>query len=178
MHTSRDSIPPLRYSIHLGNAPSSDRDRVVPFFERPKGRLGLSDRENYETANTLGFRIGQGTGAIRRLVRRRRDDATAPSRFGKRPRPGCPHRRGSRARVLLVASHDELAPSLSLAQLAPVPFVLPRILTYLYHIPVLKTYIQPPSGVALFLREAIRHAGSLRLSRPYIVARAMACTTQ
>ena len=101
--------------VHLGNAPSSDRDRVVPFFERPKGRLGLSDRENYETANTLGFRIGQGTGAIRRLVRRRRDDATAPSRFGKRPRPGCPHRRGSRACVLLVASHDELAPSLSLA---------------------------------------------------------------
>ena len=104
-----------RSARHLGNAPSSDRDRVVPFFERPKGRLGLSDRENYETANTLGFRIGQGTGAIRRLVRRRRDDATAPSRFGKRPRPGCPHRRGSRARVLLVASHDELAPSLSLA---------------------------------------------------------------
>ena len=101
--------------LHLGNASSSDRDRVAPFFERPKGRLGLSDRENYETANTLGFRIGQGTGAIRRLVRRRRDDATAPSRFGKRPRPGCPHRRGSRARVLLVASHDELAPSLSLA---------------------------------------------------------------
>ena len=103
----------LAFKSHLGNAPSSDRDRVVPFFERPKGRLGLSDRENYETANTLGFRIGQGTGAIRRLVRRRRDDATAPSRFGKRPRPGCPHRRGSRARILLVASHDELAPSRS-----------------------------------------------------------------
>ena len=96
--------------LHLGNHPSPDRDRVDPLFERPKGLRGMRSRENYETANSLGLGFGGDIGAIRRWARRRRADASVPSRFGIKARPGT--RGGARA-SLLVDSHDELEPRLA-----------------------------------------------------------------
>lgn len=44
-------------AVHLGNTPSSDYDRMIPLFLPPNGRLDITDREIYETANILGVRI-------------------------------------------------------------------------------------------------------------------------
>ena len=75
-------------AVHLGKSRSSDHDRVDPFFVPPKGRLGITHRENYDTANSLGFRIGQDDVEIRRLMRRTAlTQGPLPYRVKDRSRP-------------------------------------------------------------------------------------------